>query len=63
MVALALLVAYAIGFGAFGMNYVVNGVLMAFDERPWWLATIDVVLWPLDVLVTLWVLLHERGAS
>jgi hypothetical protein len=39
-------IVYALGVGAFGWSYVENGVMLAWDERPWWLATIHVAFWP-----------------
>lgn len=39
-------IVYVLGVGAFGWSYIENGVFLAFDERPWWLATLHVVFWP-----------------
>jgi hypothetical protein len=50
---LAASVVYAAGFGAFGWSYIQNGVFLAWDQRPWWLATIHIVLWPVVLPIDL----------
>jgi hypothetical protein len=44
---LAVCLVYSAGLGAFTWSYIQNGVFLALDERPWWLATIQIILWPI----------------
>lgn len=39
-------IVYVLGVGAFGFDYIQNGVFLAFDKRPLWLATLHTVFWP-----------------
>lgn len=52
-------IVYAAGVGAFGWSYIQNGLMLAYDERPWWKATIQIALWP--VLLPIDVALHLAG--
>lgn len=46
-------IVYVLGVGAFGWSYIQNGVFLAWDERPWWLASIHVLFWPVALPVCL----------
>jgi hypothetical protein len=47
------LAVYVLGVGAFGGMYIVNGLMLAWDERPWWMALIQTVGWPIHVPIQL----------
>jgi len=50
---IAIAILYTLVVGAFGWEYVQNGVFLAYDDRPVWRAVIETAIWPVLVAVEL----------
>ena len=53
-------IVYVMGVAVCGANYIQNGVFMAWDERPWWLAALHTLLWPVFLAAELLTSLGSR---